>query len=141
MTLKDEFKSYLKEKEYTAGTIRGYCSALNKICIEENMTTLYELYRDIDNIVKLYEPDGEKAKIGEKGHNTFINALRRFQNFVNDMEFKKNSIENKSSAPNKEKLIDGIKQLAIEGWEHAKQEDNYYYVHILQEIRRKVALL
>ena len=84
----ERFKNYLIEegyREYTQSgnlsTVYDYCKRINKVC-EEEKCTLDELAFNIDKIVKKYDVGGEKEKSGRTSHNSVINALKRFKEFL-----------------------------------------------------------
>ena len=83
------FKEYLVNAgycEYTASgnpsTVFSYIHAIKKVLEEEGLSW-YALQNDIENIVPVYDIGGAKQHIGAKSKYTVINALKRFQEFVN----------------------------------------------------------
>ncbi len=88
--MKERFKAYLKKKgyaEYTPSgkpsTVYDYIKRIDRICKIENYSW-QRLTDNIDCIIDLYDSNGEKADIGNKSHRAFINALKRFQEFILD---------------------------------------------------------
>ncbi len=63
-------------------TVFSYLNAVNKV-LEEEGISWYTLKNDIGSIVGKYDAGGEKELIGAKSNKTVINALKRFQDFIN----------------------------------------------------------
>lgn len=81
----DEFKEYLVKralKEYEDGTARNYKSGIRTICKRENINTAKMLINRIDELEQKYGETGSEAAFGKKSHNSYINAVRRFNEFV-----------------------------------------------------------
>ena len=83
------FEEYLVNAgycEYTASgnpsTVFSYIHAIKKVLEEEGLSW-YALQNDIENIVPIYDIGGVKQHIGARSNYTVINALKRFQEFVN----------------------------------------------------------
>ena len=83
------FEEYLVNAgycEYTASgnpsTVFSYIHAIKKVLEEENISWS-ALQNDIDHIVPIYDVGGAKQHIGAKSNSTVINALKRFNEFVN----------------------------------------------------------
>lgn len=83
------FEEYLANAgycEYTASgnpsTVFSYTHAIKKVLEEEGLSW-YSLQSDIENIVPIYDIGGVKQHIGAKSNCTVINALKRFNEFVN----------------------------------------------------------
>ena len=83
------FRKYLVEKgykEYTPSglesTVGQYIDAVEKVLEEERMS-IEEFNRRINEICCLYDIGGAKESIGERGHRTVINALKRYREFIN----------------------------------------------------------
>ena len=83
------FEEYLANAgycEYTASgnpsTVFSYIHAIKKVLEEEGLSW-HSLQNDIENIVPLYDIGGSKQHIGAKSNCTVINALKRFNEFVN----------------------------------------------------------
>ena len=84
-----DFEEYLVNAgycEYTASgnpsTVFSYIHAIKKVLKEEGLSW-YDLQNDIENIVPVYDIGGAKQHIGAKSKYTVINALKRFNEFVN----------------------------------------------------------
>ena len=82
------FRKYLVEKgykEYTPSglesTVGQYIDAVEKVFEEEKMS-IEEFNRRINEICCLYDIGGAKESIGERGHRTVINALKRYREFI-----------------------------------------------------------
>ena len=83
------FEEYLVNAGYSEYTVSGnlstvfsYIRAIKKVLEEEGLSWC-SLQSNIDNIVSLYDIGGEKQHLGAKSKCTVINALKRFQEFVN----------------------------------------------------------
>ncbi len=83
------FEEYLVNAgycEYTASgnpsTVFSYTHAIKKVLEEEGLSWS-SLQNDIENIVPIYDVGGNKHHIGAKSNCTVINALKRFNEFVN----------------------------------------------------------
>ena len=83
------FEEYLVNAGYSEYTVSGnfstvfsYIRAIKKVLKEEGLSW-YTLQNNIDNIVSVYDIGGAKQHIGAKSKYTVINALKRFQEFVN----------------------------------------------------------
>ena len=83
------FEKYLVNAgycEYTdAGnpsTVFSYIHAIKKVLEEEGLSW-HTLQSNIENIVPIYDVGGSKQHIGAKSNCTVINALKRFNEFVN----------------------------------------------------------
>ena len=84
----EKFKKYLIEKEYREftpsgkpSTVYDYIKRVEKIRSRENLT-LSELAKNISYYVDKYGPTGNESEFGKRSHNAFINALRRFGEFL-----------------------------------------------------------
>lgn len=86
--MKEQFESYLVSQGYKEfndkgqkSTVYSYSNAVNKVCQYEGLGW-FELASDIDNIVAKYDIGGEKEEIGNRSKKTYINALKRFREFI-----------------------------------------------------------
>ena len=86
--LLDFFENYLIDCGYKQVTPSGlpstvpqYIHAIKMVCERERLA-LSELPQNIDKIVKKYDVGGIKESIGEEGHSTVINALKRYAEFI-----------------------------------------------------------
>ena len=52
--------------------------------MEEEKLTWQSLSTQISSVVSLYDVGGAKEEIGSRSNYTYINALRRFEDFVNN---------------------------------------------------------
>ena len=84
-----EFEDYLIRagyKEETASgnpsTVMSYVKGIAKV-LEEEGISWGSLKINITSIIPVYDVGGEKELIGAKSNSTVINALRRFEEFVN----------------------------------------------------------
>ena len=83
------FEEYLVNAGYkeetdsgNPSTVFSYIHAIKKVLEEEGLSW-YALQNDIENIVPIYDIGGLKQHIGAKSNHTVINALKRFNEFVN----------------------------------------------------------
>ena len=63
-------------------TVFSYTNAIKKVLEEEGLSW-HSLQNDIENIVPIYDIGGLKQHLGAKSNYTVINALKRFNEFVN----------------------------------------------------------
>lgn len=85
----NEYENYLISIGYKQTTPAGhpstiyqYLKAIRYVCDEEKIS-LFGLKENIKTIVSKYDVGGEKEKLGAKSHKTVINALKRFEEFLN----------------------------------------------------------
>lgn len=88
----ERFKSFLIEKGYSEftpsgnpSTVYDYINRVEKIRSRENLT-LRELAENVSYYVDKYGPTGNESEFGKRSHNAFINALRRFEEFLEKTE-------------------------------------------------------
>lgn len=93
----EQFRRYLIEQGYSQETPSGkpstvddYSKRVQKICERENKA-FNELAGNISHYVEKYGALGSEAEFGRESHHAYINALRRFEDFINS----ENSTENK----------------------------------------------
>jgi len=85
----DKFEQYLIEQGYKEFTPSGHPSTtydysksrIPKICEREKIS-IEQLASNIKHYVKKYNDSGSESKFGKKSHNAFINALKRFEEFI-----------------------------------------------------------
>jgi len=85
----DSFEKYLIKRGYSQVTPSGNPStsyayakmAIPKICKREKIS-IEQLAHSISHYVKKYDDGGSESVFGNKSHKTFINALRRFEEFL-----------------------------------------------------------
>ena len=84
----ENFKTYLIEQGYSEFTPSGnpstaydYMKRVEKIRSRENLS-INELAENINYYVEKYDSNGDDAEFGKRSHNAFINALKRFEEFV-----------------------------------------------------------
>jgi len=85
----DKFEKYLAERGYKQITSSGLPSTtydyaksrIPKICERERIS-VEQLASNIKHYVKKYGVGGSESNFGKKSHNAFINALKRFEEFV-----------------------------------------------------------
>ena len=84
----ENFKDYLVSIGYSEFTPSGnpstaydYVKRVDKICKRENIT-VSNMSKNIDHYIEKYGPTGFESEFGKKSHNAYINALRRFEEFI-----------------------------------------------------------
>lgn len=84
----ENFKSYLIKQgysEYTPSgnpsTVYDYVKRVQRIYEREGIS-LRKLADNIDFYVSKYDTFGDEADFGKKSHNAYINALKRFEEFI-----------------------------------------------------------
>jgi len=84
----EKFKLYLVKQGYSEFTPSGnpstaydYKKRVNKICIREAVS-IEHLAANIDLYIDKYGPTGNDSDFGKRSNNAFINALRRFGEFL-----------------------------------------------------------
>ncbi|TXD49218.1 hypothetical protein [Polaribacter sp. IC073] len=84
----EKFKTYLISKGYSEFTPSGnpstaydYMKRVSKICSREAITVVH-LADNINIYIEKYGPTGNDSAFGKKSNNAFINALRRFGEFI-----------------------------------------------------------
>lgn len=75
------FRKYLTGETYKPKVVFGYARAVEKVLEEERMS-IEEFNRRINEICFLYDIGGAKESLGERGHRTVINALKRYREFI-----------------------------------------------------------
>ena len=86
----DKFEKNLIERGYSEITPSGLPSTtydyskkrIPKICEREGIT-VEQLASDIKLYVEKYDKGGSESKFGKRSHDAFINALKRFEEFIN----------------------------------------------------------
>ena len=89
----EAYKDYLVEKEYKEFTDNGapstvghYARYVELVRKERGFLTLSDMAKEIDTLVEEYDDGGKYSKEGERGHETCINALKRFKEFLASFE-------------------------------------------------------
>lgn len=90
------FMDWLKQEDYKDWTGMGYPStiyqyvgAIKRVMAKENIESLSDLTQHIQMLIRKYGPYGPMKEYGSTGHNTVINALKRFMDFIiNVYDFK-----------------------------------------------------
>lgn len=97
--LNESFYNYLLEKGYKEKTPNGsnstayqYVSAIEKICVSENIEE-ETLSDNISSYIQKYDVGGEKEEEGNTSHRIWINALKRYEEFLLFLEKNKKSID------------------------------------------------
>jgi hypothetical protein len=86
----DKFEKYLVQKGYSQFTPSGHPSTtydyaknrIPKICERERIS-VEQLAGNVRHYVEKYDDGSSESKFGKKSHSAFINALKRFEEFVN----------------------------------------------------------
>jgi len=89
----DKFEKYLAKRGYSEVTPSGQPSTtydyaksrIPKICKREGIS-VEQLAGNIRHYVEKYDDGGSESEFGKKSHNSFINALKRFEEFVNSLK-------------------------------------------------------
>ncbi len=92
--IENDFVDYLEKlgyRLYTPSELQStafqYVSSVNKVRQRE-MLTWKELVANISKIIAKYDEGGEEELFGQKSHNTVINALKRFEEFLTNFNGK-----------------------------------------------------
>lgn len=85
----NEFKEYLVKRGYKEFTLSGepstvynYTRHIKTICEREGINTAKVLIGRIDELEQKYGETGSEAAFGKKSKSAYINAIRRFNEFV-----------------------------------------------------------
>ncbi len=86
-----DFEDYLIKAGYkresesgNRSTVDSYLKAVEAVRDEEGVTYSF-LARNISAIASKYDIGGDKVDFGNKSNRTYINALRRFEDYVNSL--------------------------------------------------------
>ena len=74
------YRQFLEKNNYSDTTISSYTSAINSICNMEKIDFV-TLYHNIYEYAPMYDKDGSKNYLGQKGHGTWRNALNRLLDY------------------------------------------------------------
>lgn len=84
----ENFKKYLIQQgysEYTPSgnpsTVYDYVKRVQRICERENIS-LSKLTDNISFYVSKYDSFGDEADFGKKSHSAYINALKRYEEYI-----------------------------------------------------------
>lgn len=84
----ENFKRYLIQQGYSEftpsgnpSTVYDYGKRINKICERERIS-IEQLANNINVYVEKYGTLGSDAEFGKRSHSSFINALKRFEEFM-----------------------------------------------------------
>ncbi len=84
----EKFKHFLISNgysEYTPSgkpsTVYDYVNRIKKICEREKIS-IHQLADNIVFYVERYDTNGSEEEFGKRSNRAFINALKRFENFV-----------------------------------------------------------
>jgi len=86
----NKFEKYLVKRGYSEITPSGLPSTtydyaknrIPKICEKEGIS-VEQLASNIKLYVEKYDKGGSESKFGKRSHDAFINALKRFKEFLN----------------------------------------------------------
>lgn len=85
-----DFESFMLKNGYSAktendtkSTIYAYVNSVKSVMSDEGIDWT-SLVKQISSIASVYDIGGAKEEIGDRGNRTVINALRRFEDFVNN---------------------------------------------------------
>ncbi|MBG9378533.1 hypothetical protein I5907_20020 [Panacibacter sp. DH6] len=85
----ERFQNYLIEQGYSLRTPLGkpstvfdYSNRIQTICDRENVS-INQLADNIAHFIQKYDAFGLEAEFGRRSHSAYINALRRFEEFIN----------------------------------------------------------
>jgi len=81
----NNFRCFLVQRGYSDNTISSYLSALKSICGIESIT-FDTLFNDIDKYAHMYDREGSKNYLGQRGHGTWRNALNRLFDYYYSVE-------------------------------------------------------
>ena len=78
----EHFISYMEKiRQLSPSTAQQYAAAVQRILQIENLS-FEQLQSNIDRLVQEYGTGGSNEELGRTGHNTWISALKRVQNFA-----------------------------------------------------------
>ena len=85
-----DFESFMLKNGYSAktendtkSTVYAYVNSVKSVMSDEGLDWT-SLVKQISSIASVYDIGGAKEEIGDRGNRTVINALRRFEDFVNN---------------------------------------------------------
>jgi len=89
----DSFENYLIKKGYSQYTPSGHRSTtydyakvrIPKICKKEQIS-VEQLANNINYYVRKYDFGGSESAFGNKSHRAFINAIKRFEEFLDSLK-------------------------------------------------------
>ena len=89
-TVQTDYESYLISAGYKTetpsghdSTVYAYSKAISNHVLKNEHMTWDGLRSNVDSVIAKYDVGGSLAHIGAKSNNTVIDALKRFQEFVN----------------------------------------------------------
>ncbi len=72
-----------KTENNTKSTVYSYINSVKSVMSDEGLDWP-SMTKQISSIASVYDIGGAKAEMGDRGNRTVINALRRFEDFVNN---------------------------------------------------------
>lgn len=98
MDLRKSFEEFLVKKGYTQytqlglpSTVYDYIKRIDFVCEEECLLSWSQLASNIGKFVCMYDIGGRKENAGNKSHRAVINALKRFRDFLYEIDYKDES--------------------------------------------------
>lgn len=98
MDLRKSFEEFLIRngyKQYTPSglpsTVYEYINGVDFVREEECLLSWSQLASNIGKFVCMYDVGGRKEALGEKGHKTIINSLKRFREFLDEIDYQDES--------------------------------------------------
>lgn len=97
MDLRKSFEEFLVKKDILniqlglPSTVYDYIKRIDFVCEEECLLSWSQLASNIGKFVCMYDIGGRKEALGEKGHKTIINSLKRFREFLDEVDYKDES--------------------------------------------------
>ena len=82
-SLQEKYSDFLS-KNYAPTTIKTYCSSINGVLNNENYESWERVAQNINKLLVDYDMYGCKSELGQHGHASVINALRRFKEFLDE---------------------------------------------------------
>jgi hypothetical protein len=88
------FEKYLELRGYSSKTPSGnrsttydYSHIRIPFVLQQEKVTIQVFIESIDQYITEYNVGGSKDYLGQKSHNSVINALKRFKEFLNDQYY------------------------------------------------------
>lgn len=90
--IQDKFQQWLVENEKKKlSTAQAYCSAIKQLSkhytdFEHRYIDLYDISEndELKSIIDLYDSNSKYSEIGDKGHRTYINAIKALSRFIDN---------------------------------------------------------
>lgn len=92
----NDFEKYLEDKGYSKLTPSGkpstthdYSQRRIPAIISREAISINRLIRDISLVVSKYDSSGSESDYGNKSNRAYINALKRFEEFIQSIKYSK----------------------------------------------------